>query len=156
MTESLNPTNVRMYRNRGALSVGLGIAGMVVSLAALIDPTLLTTSSAAQRLNGPLDEIWLTAYFLGSFTAVAGVQWRPIPRPALEAMGLWFLIFALLVNGIAIIANRGFTGGGITAVPIVAIAWVLWMRIRDLHTAARYERRIVDIGRGRGDRRGAD
>lgn len=153
MTESLNPYNVRMYRRRGALSIGLGIAGMIISAAALLDPGLLTTSSAAQKLKGPVDEIWLTAYFFGSLAAVAGVTWRPIPRPATEAVGLWFLIFAMLVNGVAIIANRGIIGGGITAVPLFAIAWVLSQRIRDLHEAAKIDRRVVDVGRPSGDRR---
>ena len=153
MTESLNPRNVRLYRRRGSLSVGLGIAGIVVATAALVDPALLTTSSAAQRLNGPVDEIWLSAYLTGSIMAVAGVMWA-IPRPAIEAAGLWLLIFALLVNGIAIVINRGAIGGGITAVPVVAIAWVLWNRIRDLHEAAHYDRRVIDVGRTVGDRRG--
>lgn len=143
MTNSLDPREARLYRRRGRLSTSLGLAAVPVSLAALIDPSKLTTSSIAVGLSGPLDTMWMIAYLLGGLCAFLGVQWRPRPRPELEALGVWLLLGAMLINGLTIVAIRGPVGGGITALGLFAIADVLWARTKDLEES-RHVRRAPD------------
>jgi hypothetical protein len=156
MTNSLDPREARLYRRRARLSQSLGLAAVPVSLAALINPAKLTTSSIAVGLSGPLDTIWTVAYLVGGLCAFVGVQWRPVPRPEIEAFGVWLLLGAMLINGLTIVAIRGPVGGGITALGLFALADVLYARTKDLEESRHVRRAPTgersDMGR-QSDRR---
>jgi hypothetical protein len=141
MTGSLDPRNARAYRRRARLSRSLGLAAIPVALVALLQRDLVGASSAAIALAGPLDTLWLLGYLLGGILLLAGVQWRPYPRPELEGLGVWLMIGAMLINGLAIVAVRGPIGGGLTSLGLFAVADVLYARARDLDEARRRDRR---------------
>lgn len=145
--ESLNPRNARLYRRRARLSRSLGLAAIPVAAGALIDRGLLGTSSVGVVLDGPVDTVYLIAYLIGGLTAVAGVEWRPHPRPELEALGAWLLAGAMLINGSAIVMLRGPVAGGLTAIGLFALADILVARARDLEQARTRERRRRPHGR---------
>lgn len=140
--ESLDPHHARAYRRRARLSRSLGLGTIPVSLVALVDRDALGTSSVAVALSGPLDTIWLLGYLAGGICASAGVLWRPLPRPELEALGVWLLCGAMLINALSIIAIRGPVAGGLTSVGLFVLADVLYGRARDLDDAR--ERRQPD------------
>lgn len=139
--ESLDPRNTRVYRRRGRLGLGLGAAGAPIALAGLIDHDLIAQSSAGVTLSGPVDTIWLIGYLLGAILTPVGLLWRPIPRPELEVLGLWLFLGAMLTNATAIVVTRGPVAGGLTAVGLFGLSWVLKARIDDLEEAGRTERR---------------
>jgi hypothetical protein len=135
MTESLNPHNARLYRRRARLSRSLGFACVPIALTALLDRETLGTASVAYALEGPLDTAWILAYLIGGACAFAGVEWRPYPRPEVEALGVWLLVGAMVINGLAIVATRGAVAGGVTAIGLFVLADVLYGRARDLDEA---------------------
>lgn len=139
---SLDPHTPRAYRRRARLSTSLGLAAVIVAGAGLIQPDAITNTSAAVALDSSLDLIWLIGYFLGGLLACAGAQWRPYPRPELEAAGAWLLAGAMLINACAIIAIRGPVAGGLTSVGLIALADVLIARARDLESARQSDRRV--------------
>jgi hypothetical protein len=67
-------------------------------------------------------------------------------RPRVEVVGVWALLAFVIINGGAIVINRGPVGGGVTAASMALVAYVLYGRIGDLHHAARRERRTYDVG----------
>lgn len=153
---SLDPRNARRYRKRGRLGLGLSVAAFPVTLAGLLNPDLIAGSSAGTQLSGPVDTIWLLGYFLGSLLTPIGLLWRPCPRPELEVLGLWLFLGAMLTNAVAILFSRGIIAGGITAIGLLGLAWILKARIDDLEEASSIERRHGDHGRDEGDRRHAE
>lgn len=144
MTASLDPRNARAYRKRSTLSWALGLAGMIVSGAGIYNAGNLEGSAIGVALSAGFDWLWLGSYFVGSLLAFVGPQWRPCPRPELEALGLWMLVGAMLLNGLVIVALRGVVAGGITAAGLFALAFALQQRIDELHDAADVERRARD------------
>lgn len=144
--ESLDPHNARAYRRRARLSRSLGIGAIPVALTALISPATLGPSSVATALAGPLDTAWTLGYLFGGIFAAAGVVWRPFPRPELEALGLWLLIGAMVINGLAIVAIRGPVAGGLTSIGLWVLADALYARTRDLEEARKRERRAAADG----------
>lgn len=139
--ESLDPHNAKAYRRRARLSRSLGIGAIPVALTALVDPDTLGAASVATALAGPIDTFWILGYLFGGMAAAAGVLWRPYPRPELEALGVWLLIGAMVINGLAIVALRGPIAGGVTSVGLWVLADVLYARARDLEEARARERR---------------
>jgi hypothetical protein len=154
--QSLDPHNAKAYRRRGRLSSRLGLGAIPIAAAALIDPTRLKGGAIAQTLGGPLDTIWLIMYLAGGILAAAGVLWRPIPRPELEVAGVWLLIGAMLINGLAIVAVRGPVAGLLTALGLFVIADVLYARARDLDEARDRRRPGNGVGYNGPGRRAGD
>ncbi len=143
MTRSLDPRAAREYRRRARVITAYGLICCMVGLAGLIDRELLTTSSAVQALSGPVFVVWLTAYAIGGGLAAAGSYCL---RPDIEVVGDWLLLAFAGLNATVIVVNRGPVGGGITAVSLMLVAYILHGRIVDLHQVARRDRRICDLG----------
>lgn len=150
VTHSLDPHHPREYRRRGAPIAAFGLSGVVLGFTGLIDPTLLGTSSIGQQLSGPIDELWLLAYLLAGLAAFIGVAFL---RPEIEGVGLLFLLAGVLINGVAVVANRGFVAGGVTSASLFFTAFVLWWRIGDLRRAAKTDRRVMAVPIPHDDRR---
>jgi hypothetical protein len=140
MTNSLDPHHPREYRRRGAPIAAFGLTGVILGTTGVIDPGLLGSSSVGQQLDGPLDELWLAIYALAGLACFIGVVFL---RPALEVVGLTFLLAAVLINGMAVFVNRGLVAGGVTTSSLFFTAWVLWWRIGDLRRAANANRRLM-------------
>ena len=145
MTRSLDPRAAREYRRRARVITAYGLICFCVGTAGLVDRDLLTTSSVVQALSGPVFVAWLSAYALGGAMAAYGV-WRL--QPAVEVVGDRLLLGFALPNAITILVNRGPVGGGVTAVSMVLVAYVLQGRITDLHDVARVDR-SVDVAEQR-------
>lgn len=152
MTHSLDPAHAVEYRRRASLSIGLGLGSIPALVAGLIDPARLGSASAAAAQSGGVVRVWLAAYLFGCVAAAGGALWRPKPLPDIEASGCVLLIFAFIINALAILWTRGYTGGGYTAVSLFGLAWVFWRRWSDLRHASqreqRLERRVRDDGLG--------
>jgi hypothetical protein len=142
MTSSLDPTDAESYRRRARVITAYGLISCMIGTAGLIDRSLLTTSSAVQALDGWVVIAFLLYQAIGGALAAGGVI---LLRPTLELAGVWALLGFVIVNGGAIVINRGPVGGGVTAASMMLVAYVLHGRIGDLHFAARRERRIVDV-----------
>jgi len=143
MTSSLDPTDAVSYRRRARVITAYGLISCCIGTAGLIDRSLLTTSSAVQALDGWVVVAFLLYQAVGGALAAAGVL---LLRPKLEVVGVWALLAFVVINGGAILVNRGPVGGGVTAASMALVAYVLHGRIGDLHHAARRERRVVDVG----------
>lgn len=143
MAESLDPRFARAYRRRARLSRSLGLAAVIVAGAGLLNADALTHTAAGLAL-GAVTYVWLAGYFAGGVASVVGYYWRPFPNPVLEVLGLWLLLGAMIVNGIAIVAVRGPVAGGLTSAGLFAIADVLYGRIRDLEDARVASRRRTE------------
>jgi hypothetical protein len=141
--DSLNPRVPRAYRRRARVIVAYGLSGLIIGTCGLVNRSLLGTASVAQALDGPVDELWLLTYAVAGLLMAGGVTFL---RPGVEAVGLWLMLATALINAVAVFANRGPIGGGITSSSLLLAAWVIQSRLGDLHDAARSDRRTVDLG----------
>lgn len=131
--------DVAHYRRQYRAIALLGLLAMVSGLAFFLDPGSLERSAVGRALHGPVDDLWSLFYAAGGAMVVAGVyfprRWHG-PLPALEASGLWLLLTALTVNGVAIVAVRGWAAGA--TIPTLAFAaWVAYGRVQDLYQLGR-------------------
>lgn len=148
---SLDPGAARAYRRRARVITAYGLICFLVGAAGLIDRDLLTTSSALQALDGgPVFTAWLAAYCVGGLLAAYGVQTL---HPRVEVIGDVLLLGFALLNAAAIVVNRGPVGGGVTAVSLVLVAYVMHGRIVDLLDVARLDRRVLNVPIAHHDRR---
>lgn len=149
----MDPRDRREYRRRASLSIGFGLSSLPVLVGAFLDPSLLGSSSAAAAQSPNVVRLYLLVYLIGCVLSAAGPLWRPNPLPDVEAVGVTFLIFGLLVNAAAIFVTRGPIAGGLTAVSLLGFAWVFWRRLSDLRRRAikepveRIDRRVRDQGK---------
>lgn len=150
MTSSLDPRDGFAYRRRGRAIAVYGLLSFLVGTAGLVDRSLLTTSSAVQALDGWIVVAWLLYQAVGGLMVAIGLY---ALRPKIELIGLCALFGFVVINGGAILINRGPVGGGVTAASMALVAYVLQGRIGDLQFAARKERRVVDINVSHGERR---
>jgi hypothetical protein len=150
MTSSLDPSDGFAYRRRGRAIAAYGLISFLIGTAGLIDRSLLTTSSAVEALDGWIVVAWLLYQAVGGLLAAAGVLGL---RPKMELVGLCALLGFVVINGGAILINRGPVGGGVTAASMALVAYVLQGRISDLLFAARRERRVLNIRGPHRDRR---
>lgn len=142
MTNSMDPAAARAYRRRARVITAYGLICFLVGTAGIIDRDLLTTSSAVQALSGPVFFCWLVAYAAGGAMAAYGVL---ALHPSIEVRGDRLLFGFALLNAAAILINRGPVGGGVTAVSMLLVAYVIHGRIMDLRDTAKLNRRVVDL-----------
>ena len=160
MTGSLDPHNAREYRRRASgveLLAGLCITSGLVGLLRLDE---LGVSVVARQLGAVAQIVWLSLYLAGGALALAGLYWPRVPRPELEALGLWLLVGGFSINLLVLVAIRLPVpdGASLTTMSALVLAIRLaYRRVLDLERARVTERRAVDLGpRARGAARLTD
>jgi hypothetical protein len=135
---SLDPRWPSDYRRRGRPFIFVGYLLAAAGIGAILNPEVSDRTTVSQLLSPTADLTWQLAYAIGGSLMALGVL---AARPAAEVLGLWLAFYALALNGIALMAVRGFAGSGLALAAYALTAWVVFGRVQDLHAAAKLERR---------------